>query len=82
MRTNCGDEFDKYCGTDAAKAEYVYAGECEYLPNGNDDVRVELRAYDVPDNWQDMDADDQTDYLCGDYTLIKSDQGKRYKAGW
>ena len=83
MRTNCADEFVKYSGTNIANAADVYAAEYRYLTKNNDDVRMEWREYDVPDNWDDMDADAQTDYLCNtDYTLFISDQGKNYKAGW
>lgn len=86
MRTKCADKFEKYSGANDKKAKEVYLGEIDALRKNDPDLTVELRQYDVPNYWDNLDEYGQADHLStydllGDYDIIASEQGIRYTAG-
>lgn len=86
-RTKSADEYAHYSGTNEKRAKEIYLDEVDALRKNDPDLQVDLRQYDVPNNWDKLDEYAQADYLStydllGDYNIIASEQGKRYSAGY
>lgn len=62
---NSYDEFLEYEGTDKAMA-LITKEDLERSKKV-----VEVREYDLEKPWEEMDEDERSEVLCGDYNLVK-----------
>lgn len=81
MRNYCGDEWTSYKGTNFEKAKQSFKDEKDYLKCNKNDL-IELREYEVPENWNELDEDEKENIICYSvgYDLIDEAQGEEYNA--
>ncbi len=70
--TNGMDEFVHYAGADLEEAKKVAFRTEKYQKLENRYYPTELREYDVPDNFYELDEDEQVEILCNSlgYNLV------------
>lgn len=81
MRNYCGDEWTSYKGTNLEKAKQSFEYEKSCLKDDKDNL-IELREYEVPENWNELDEDEKENIICYSvgYDLINEAQGEKFNA--
>ena len=79
-------KFVDYGGKNEQLAKSVYSDRVDDIITGLPHFKVELRQYNVPNNWQSLDETLRAELfsfydISKDYDIIASVQGIRYNAG-
>lgn len=80
MRTGTYDEWVKYTGTNLEKAKESFNFYAGYIPKGDFDCKIEIREYEVPENWDELDEYEQADAICdiAGYNIVADVQGDKF----
>ena len=78
-------KFVEYGGEDGREAKSVYSERVDDIKTIYPHFKVELRQYNVPNNWNSLDETLRAELfnfydISEDYNIIASEQGIRYKA--